>query len=457
MEETNNNQNIKRVIIFFGIVLTIAIITFIVINRFVLKGDKPTPTPTPIPTDKPTVTPTANPITISPTPISPTSSPNSTPKVTSGDFTIDIIKQINNGNTSNYLISPYNIEIALNMLRDGALGNTKMEIDNVIGNRTIKNINIPGSVNVANGAFIKNEYKNSIKSNYINTLKNKYQSEILYDEFIKPDVINNWVKEKTNEMIPKILEEMNPNFVMGLASALAIDVKWQNEFECDRTSSGKFTKVDNSIINAQMMHNTYKVNAKYLKSDDAGGVILPFKSDSENNQLEFVGILPNSNVNSYVNNLTREKLNSLLNSEKESSNKFYIHVSLPRFIYDYSVNDFKDVLQKMGINDAFNPTNANFYNMIERKENTPDNVYVSDAIHKTHIELNEVGVKAAAITFFGMAGTGMPPKDYEEVSVKFDKPFIYMIRERNTGEILFFGAVYEPNEWNGFTCQNNNS
>ena len=89
--------------------------------------------------------------------------------------------------------------------------------------------------------------------------------------------------------------------------------------------------------------------------------------------------------------------------------------------------------------------------MIEIKEN----VYVGEAVHKTKIELNEMGTKAAAVTYFGMfKATAMLEKDYEEINIKFNKPFVYMIRESNTGELLFFGTVFEPNEWKGTTCSN---
>ena len=84
------------------------------------------------------------------------------------------------------------------------------------------------------------------------------------------------------------------------------------------------------------------------------------------------------------------------------------------------------------------------------------NVYVGEAIHKTHIELNEVGTKAAAITYFGMFKNSalIEPNEYETIDINFNKPFIYMIREASTKEILFFGTVYEPNIWKGSTCNN---
>ena len=103
----------------------------------------------------------------------------------------------------------------------------------------------------------------------------------------------------------------------------------------------------------------------------------------------------------------------------------------------------------MGINDAFDKEKADFKKMIDQ------DVFVSTAIHKTKIELNESGTKAAAVTYFGMfASAAIIDNDYEEVNVVFNKPFVYMIREKNTGEILFFGEVFEPNEWKGNTCSN---
>ena len=369
-----------------------------------------------------------------------------------GNYNVDIIKTtFLETKKENYLISPYNIEVALNMLREGADGNTKEEIDKVIGNRTINDITIKDKLNVANAVFIKDVYKNDVKKDFIKVLDSKYKSDVLYDKFEKPDVINNWVKEKTNDMIEKILDRMDADFVMGLASALALDVEWSSPFECVSTKSEEFTKDNNSKMKVEMMHQTYKYDAKYLKNDEVEGIILPYDTEDSKNELEFVAILPKDGVDNYINSLTEDKLNNITKDFKDASNKVHVNLSLPRFTYSYDVKDFIDVLEKMGINDAFNPTLANFTKMIEIKEN----VYVGEAIHKTKIELNEKGTKAAAVTYFGLfKATAMIEKDYEEINIKFNKPFIYMIREKNTGELLFFGTVYEPNEWKGETCSN---
>ena len=117
------------------------------------------------------------------------------------EFNINLIKTVNNNNQNNYLISPYSIEIALSMLRDGAKDNTLKEIENVIGNRTISDVIVKDHIGVANAAFIKNKYKNYLLDDFKTNLENKYHSEILYDDFKTPKVINDWVNDKTNGMI----------------------------------------------------------------------------------------------------------------------------------------------------------------------------------------------------------------------------------------------------------------
>ena len=322
-----------------------------------------------------------------------------------------------------------------------------------MGNRVINNVSVKDKIGIANGVFIKNQYKNDVKKDYYDILETKYNSDIIYDEYKTPDKINNWVKEKTYGMIEQVINEIEEDFVLGLASALAIDVKWLGEFECERTRSAEFTKVNNEKINVEMMHNTYESSIyKYFKTSDSLGIILPYERETDSDtQLEFVGIISNGNINDYINNFNKDKLNDIDKNTFVASDKLHILLSLPRFGYEYDPPHFKEILMEMGIIDIFNENNANLKKMIELKNG---NAYFKSAIHKTYIDLNEQGTKAAAVTYFGGAD-GAPALDkekYEEVKIEFNKPFAYMIREANTKEILFFGVVYEPNLWNGSTC-----
>lgn len=387
----------------------------------------------------------------------------STPKVEHDtNFNINVIKTM--ATDKNYLISPYSIEIALNMLKEGANNNTRKQIEDVVGTRNINNISIKNRIKIANALFVKNKYKKYIKDSFYNTIKEEYKGEILYDEFKTPDVINNWVDKNTDGMIIKILDDIDPDYVLGLANAIAIDVEWASPFDCSSTRSDKFTKIDNSIINVEMMHNSYKYSAKYIKTDDATGIILPYRSYNaktgeedyeEENNLEFIGILPNTDVKSYINDLTQDKLDDLYKNTRSASSTFEIYLSLPRFKYEYDAKEFKHNLMDMGITEVFDENNADLTNIIS-KNNDMNNIYVGNAIHKTYIDLNEKGTKAAAVTYFGVYETSaIEIEEKETVSIVFNKPFIYMIRDKKTNEILFFGTVYEPNLWTKSTCQEN--
>ena len=376
------------------------------------------------------------------------SEPSVIPEVNdTGNFTIDLLKRVNKDD--NYLISPYSIETALSMLKSGANGETKDEIENLIPSRNLKLNN--ENVKVSNAIFVKNMYKNVIEKQFENKLKNEYKSTILYDEFRTPKLINDWVKESTDGMIEKILDDIDEDFVLGLADAIAIDAKWVSEFECGNTLSEKFTKSDKKEINVEMMHKQYRDNVKYI-DDDIKGVIIPYQEN-----LEFIALLPKDSLKDYVNNLTIDDLNKVLNGFKALNDNERLNLSLPRFNYKYSIDNFIDVLRDMGINFAFDPSSADFSKIIT-KENLnslgKDNIYVSDAIHKTYIDLNEKGTKAAAVTYFGMRTSGAYIEDYKVIDIKFNKPFMYLIRDTETKEILFIGSVYEPNKWSGTTCKN---
>ena len=363
------------------------------------------------------------------------------------NFNLKLLKTVNSiASGGNYLISPYSIETALSMLKDGTDGNTLKEIEDLIGTRNISDIT-SDKVKVANGIFIKNKYKDNISNEYIMTLKDKFASEVIYDNFTNPKVINDWVNEKTDGMIKRVVNSIDDDFVLGLANAIAIDVKWVNEFECIDTIKEEWQNGE-EITNVEMMHNNYSSYVKYFINENESGIVLPYE-ENNGKQLEFIGILPNGDLSNYIDNLTMDKLSDIDNSMKNIASNQELNLALPRFTYSYSLEGFKEVLMAMGINDAFNPKTANFNKMVN-----DISVYVSEAIHKTHIELSETGTKAAAVTYFGMMETTALPEVKEQINIKFNKPFMYIIRDTETKEMLFVGTVYEPNEWKGSTCSN---
>jgi serpin B len=204
-----------------------------------------------------------------------------------------------------------------------------------------------------------------------------------------------------------------------------------------------------------MMNATYERNIKYVVNDEYSSIALPYKSEGEYNY-ELVAILP-KDLDGFIDSLNDEKINNVMKDAKEANDKTNVYLSLPQFNYDFKLedSDFIKVLNKLGINLAFDAVKADFSRFITRenmeKVNIP-NMSVTKAVHKTFIDLNEVGTKAAAVTYFGVDKNEAVLEQPEVVRINFNKPFVYMIRETGTNEILFFGIVYEPKEWTGSTC-----
>lgn len=377
-----------------------------------------------------------------------------TQQIVKNTFEYEMLKEVNKLNQDNYLISPYSMKVALTMLLEGSNNETSNAISKVLdGNKfeVIKNDNIK----ISNALFIKDIYKEYIENNYINKLTNIYNSDILFDKYETPEVINNWVNEKTDGMISKLLNDIDSDFVLGLANAIAIDVKWNNSFKCEQTTESEFTKKDGSKLKVEMMHNEYEGGASYIESDKAKGIVIPYEDETN---LEYIAIKPNDNIDQYINSFNKEELDKLLNNKTNADSKTYIQLSLPRYSYSYSLDEFQGVLSKMGMDIAFDAEKADFTKMMTKDnmiKSNAGNLYVGKAVHKTYIDLNEVGTKAAAVTFFGVyKNTSIDNKQPKIINIDFDKSFLYLIREKTTNEVLFVGVVNTPNEWKGTTCKN---
>ena len=139
-----------------------------------------------------------------------------------------------------------------------------------------------------------------------------------------------------------------------------------------------------------------------------------------------------------------EELNNLYSSKTYSTDKLKYTLELPRYKYEFKLEQFMSVMKNLGVTDAFSQIDANFSNMV----NNPDlKLYIETLVHSTYIDLSENGTKAAAVTYMGFDGITSIP-EYEVKKITFDKPFMYLIREKESENILFFGTVYNPEVYN---------
>ena len=434
----------------------------------------------------------------------------------------------------NKIYSPLSIKYALAMLQEGASGDTKEQITNLIGDYKPKAYPNSDHMSFANAMFIRNTFKDQVREEYTKNLKDKYNAEVILDEFSSPDNINNWVSDKTFKLINNLIDDVSDsNFF--LINALAIDMNWNNQLQCkegrtipcmpyfvkyqhekytdsvreiyDNFEKVKFNgkDVDAAVIGAsinkydiikelgednirktvgaelqayidkggEMCGETYEswmdnyiktlgANYKsvdqstdfYLTESDDVKVFAKDLKEYDGITLQYVGIMPKKvELDEYVKNIDSKNINELINGLKNISFDNFkdgvvtkIHGNIPFFKYEYSLPLLKD-LKKMGINNIFDINKSDLSNMI-----TGEKQYIDKAVHKANIEFSNDGIKAAAATAFGGSGAVGCYIDFdheyevpiEEIDLTFDKPYMYIIRDKATGEVWFTGTVYDP-------------
>lgn len=358
------------------------------------------------------------------------------------DFALKFLKLENN--KQNMIYSPLSIKYALKMLEEGAAGKTKTQIESLIGNEILtKYENIDEVLSLANSLYIRDTYSQHIKENYKNTIHDKYNAEIKYDPFENANNINNWIEDKTLGIIKDMIQDdmvQNPDTEMLLINALAIDMEWEKPFDAEDTGGDEFYLADGTSMNATTMRqNTTSDSISYYKTDDVTALTMDLQ-EYNNTQLEFIAIMPKANLADYIETFAIDDFNTIINKSKlASTTRKGVDISIPRFEFEYNLG-LKNDLINLGITDAFDLSLADFSNMSNNE------LYVSNAAHKANIEFTEKGVKAAAVTVIYMT-CGMAVQTEQPVEITIDKPFLFVIRDKNTGEIWFVGTVYEPNAW----------
>lgn len=337
-------------------------------------------------------------------------------------FDYKFIKEIDSNDNS--LVSPLSMAYLLSMIQSGAKGNTLNELNIALDNYDLQPMeNIDSKISMANSMWINNKYKNDINNTFATALNINYHSEVLYDEFINADNINKWVSEKTYNMINELFPSDSVNSVdtiMALVNAIGINFKWDEEFDCNKTTMGNF--LDKNVY---MMNS----NEKYLESDYYTGFIKDYEKLSDNSQYEFIGLLPKKDIQDVINNISNDVIKNSITESKA-------HIQIPRFKYEYNVNNVKGILESLGIKDMFNKEKANFGGIAE-------DIFVSSIVQKTYIDFMESGTKAAASS----GGAFDITSAAEEKEVIFNKPFVYLIRKKGSNNIYFIGTVNSPIEY----------
>ncbi len=346
----------------------------------------------------------------------------------------------------NKIYSPLSIRYALQILAEGAEGESKEQLDAVLGEyNTNKHSAIEKHLGFGNALFIRDSYFKNVKQDYLDTVKEKYDADIIEDKFENADNVNAWIEERTLGMIKKMLKDNDvndPDLKLIIVNALSIDMEWEHQFDGEGTHGGTFTKADGKTMTAQMMHETFEDDSlAYYMDDDVTAVRLNLK-EYEGTKFEFYAIMPRGDLPSYVEKFTLEDFNKITADMKDaSSNKDGVSLSIPRFDFEVDLQFVRD-LRSLGIENIFDPAKAGLTKIVD-KDVPP--LFVGDAKHKAKIEFSEKGVKAAAVTVIMVKDSAMPVQK-EPLRININKPFMFVIKDKQTNDIWFVGAVYEPEE-----------
>ena len=356
------------------------------------------------------------------------------------DFVISFLKQENE--EENMVYSPLSIKYVLKMLESGANGNTKAQIETLIKNNELVNYkNIANIFNMANGLYINNKMRDLTSQYYINLLRKEYGAEVNFDDFSNPDNINKWIEKKTFGILKNVLsgEDINEVTSMVLINALAVNLKWKDKFDPDYTYHLPFYTETGEEITVLTMSKTSDVSRdSYYEDDDMLAVAMDLENVSD---FEFVALMPQNGLHDYIKNFSlkdfeflRKKFISIRDNHQD------VQILIPKFSINYELK-LQDDLKNQGMTDAFDREKANFSRISSNYQN---NYWVKKILHKASIDVVECGIKAASTTVVSGADGCAMPRIRERIVIKINKPFLFFIRNKNNGEIIFTGTVYKP-------------
>lgn len=363
------------------------------------------------------------------------------------DFAFNLLKTTNASEPAedNIFISPLSVHIALGMLLNGADGTTAQEINKVLGlggmdiqqaNRFYASLltNLPKAdakvnLNIANSIWYRNTFP--VESSFISTLQNAFLAEatpLNFDDPTAKNVINNWVNTKTQNRIPKIIEQINPDDVMFLINAVYFKGDWKYQFSTEATQEWLFNLPNTSTKKVQMMN--MQAELAYNQRSNYAAVVLPYSKGNFNLTL----ILPSADqsLSSFINGFTEAEWKNLQNS-LTSIRK--VNVGLPKFTLEYDIA-LNNILQSMGIKEAF----SNQANLT--KISKQGRLYVNSVRHKTFLQIDEKGTEAAGVTSIGVGVTSVNPNT--PPTIIFDRPFLMILSEKQSNTILFMGKITNP-------------
>ncbi len=376
-------------------------------------------------------------------------------------FALDLYGNLVKNDDGNLLFSPYSISQALAMTYAGAEGQTAEQMASTL-HFTLDQHTLPAAFQTLNddlvtrGTANASEYGDPARALYIanglwgeqtfpfspefsQELAEYYGAPLQPAEFKNdPDgvraAIDAWVADHTEGKIDGIVPEgaLTPDSRLVLANAIYFYGGWLQTFDESATADDDFHLADGSTASVPFMYQQDEF--AYADAGNFRVVELPYQGSG----FTFTVILPDEGqFDAVESGLDAATLDAAL---AQVSNH-QIDLYLPKFEFDSSAS-LAQTLTAMGMTDAFDPNAADFSGMLGA--GAPEPLVISDVLHKAFISLDEEGTEAAAGTAVIVAAGAGAPSDEPPIEVRADRPFIFLIRDTQTGAVLFMGRMMDP-------------
>ncbi|MCR4368578.1 MAG: serpin family protein [archaeon] len=360
-------------------------------------------------------------------------------------FAFDFYGEVNA--KDNVFISPWSASSALGMTYEGAREKTAEEMAQVLGlpandarrrssfAHLIKEINAPNehyNLSTANAIWINQEFQ--IEDSFSNVARSYYDaqsSEVDFSRNIEAaSEINSWVEEKTNNKIKDLVPPSALNSLTRIVLTNAVYFKgtWKIQFDPNNTKKEVFHSPSGEVMADMMIITKNDKGFNYAEDGLAQVLELPYNGD----KISMLIILPKGDISELEASLDAAKVAEYRNSLRNREFPIYI----PKFKFEKSYS-LKQALSNLGMQSAFAPGVADFSGISKGED-----LYISEALQKTFVEVNEEGTEAAAVT--AVVAIAESAEIQIPLEFKADHPFIFLIQDRETGLILFLGKITDP-------------
>lgn len=349
----------------------------------------------------------------------------------------------------NLFISPLSIFFALSMTYNGANGETAKKMAETLDTkdftkeelnqsanlllRYLINTDKDVSLEIANSLWPKKGF--GINQTFLKNNTDFYKATVQnldYSSKEAENTINDWVSTNTGKKIEKIVENLDPETLMVLVNAIYFKGNWSEKFSKEDTKNKNFTLSNGETIQHPLMEQNGKY--LYLKNEKFQAITLPYGKSEKIGMSIF---LPSkeSSLDKFYADLNNENLNKWFGEFRKKQGQ----IIMPKFKIEDEAQ-LKQPLSAIGMSLAFDQEKADFTKMF----NPPDNGYIEKVVHKSFINVNEEGTEAAAATAVVIMPTSAAPDPEPPFEMIVDRPFVFMIRDQETGTILFIGSMEKP-------------